>query len=432
MYRRNHPSRRFLVAATLAALSVGLSTYADEGAIAAEPASPRPMLALDSSSFATPNYLAQTQPARRPLMYLLDQAGAARTLEDAGINVYGHIEIGWTHNFDDPSTDQNAFRSFDFEHDEFTLNQIDLAVQRSVDYRKNQWDVGFLMEWMYGGDAGLIHANGIFDWYDGVRDPENQFDPVQFYVDITLPVLNGSRIRAGKFANLVGFESINPTQDFIGFYSRSFVFGTGYPFTHLGVLYTVDLDHNRDWTLTAGVTRGDEQGFEDNNDAVSFLGSLNWRINKEMSLYIANSTGPEQPNNESDYRTTWDATFYWQPTDKCRFLANGYFIYDAAGDPDGDGGVLYAFAALASYDFCKEARLKLRAEWFHDEDGLRTLPDLDLYEFTVGLDVIPFARHELGQNLIIRPEFRYDFSDDEVFDGDDSQFTFGIDAIVKL
>ena len=423
MNRRNL-SRRILAAAALAAMSLGTTALAQGGAAASDPSA----LSLES----TPKYMAATRQPRRPIMWALDRAGVADELDRWGLSVYGHIQVGYTYNFDEPETDQNAFRSFDFEHDEFTLNQIDLAIQRSVDYRENKFDVGFLMEWIYGGDAGLIHANGVFDWYDGVRDPENQFDPVQFYVDVTLPVLRGSRLRIGKFANLVGFESINPTQDFIGFYSRSFVFGTGYPFTHTGALFTFDLDEARDWTLTAGITRGDEQSFEDNNDAFSFLGSLNWRINRDMSLYIANSTGPEQPDNEDDWRTTWDVTFYWQPTDKCRFLANGYFIYDGAGAVDGDDGVLYAFAALASYDFCKEARLKLRAEWFHDADGLRTLEDLNLYEFTVGLDIIPFARHDLGQNLIIRPEIRYDFADEDVFDGEDTQLTFGIDAIFKL
>jgi hypothetical protein len=418
MSHRTTRSRRYLIAAALATL--GLTASAQQ---------------QNSSDLSlAPTYHAE-QTARRPLMYLLDQSGAAGRLDQYGINIYGHIELGWTHNFDDPSTGQNAFRSFDFEHDEHTLNQIDLTIARVVDYRQQKWDVGFLMEWMYGGDAGLIHANGIFDWYDGVRDPENQFDPVQFYVDVTMPFLNGSRLRMGKFANLVGFESINPTQDFIGFYSRSFVFGTGYPFTHLGALYTFDIDAARRWTLTAGITRGDEQGFEDNNDVPAFLGSLNWQINDRMSLYIANSTGPEQPGNDSDIRTTWDATFYWKPTDKCRFLANVYFIYDAAGDPVGDSGVLYAFAALGSYDFCKEARFKVRAEWFHDSDGLRTLENLDLFEVTAGLDIIPFARRGhalLGENLIIRPELRWDFADEDVFDGSDNQFTFGIDVIFKI
>src|SRR5688500_5393831 len=273
MNRRNL-SRRILAAAALAAVSLGTTALAEGGAPAADASA----LSLES----TPKYMAAARQPRRPIMYALDQMGVADDMDRWGLSVYGHIQVGYTYNFDDPDTDQNAFRSFDFEHNEFTLNQIDLAIQRSVDYRENKFDVGFLMEWIYGGDAGLIHANGVFDWYDGVRDPENQFDPVQFYVDVTLPVLNGSRLRMGKFANLVGFESINPTQDFIGFYSRSFVFGTGYPFTHLGALFTFDVDPARDWTLTLGITRGDEQGFEDNNDMVSFLGSLNWRINRDM------------------------------------------------------------------------------------------------------------------------------------------------------
>jgi hypothetical protein len=378
-------------------------------------------------------YQLVTTPAaetRRPIMALLDQTSVGRTLDDWGIDIYGHIEAGYTYNFDNPSNDQNAFRLFDFQDQKAILDQIDLSIERRVDYRKNKWDVGGLVEWIYGADAGLIHANGVFDWYDGPRKPENQFDPTQFYVDITMPVLNGARLRVGKFANLVGYESINPTADFIGFYSRSFVFGSGYPFTHTGALFTFDPTSNV--TVTAGVTRGDEQAFKDNNDAVSFLGSVNWVINKQMALYIANSTGPEQPDNNGDYRTTWDATFYWQATDRCRFLANGYFLYDGAGAADGGSGYLYSLALLGSYDMCKEATFKVRGEYFHDQDGVRVPAGTSLYEVTAGLDITPFARDPWGKNLILRPEVRFDFSDDDVFDGESHQYTFGIDAIVKL
>ena len=352
--------------------------------------------------------------------------------KQTGIEIYGHVQVGWTHNFDDPSTGQNAFRSFDFEHDEPTLHQVSLTIEKRVDYRRNKFDIGGAMEWMYGADAGLIHANGIFDWYDGPRDPENQFDPVQFYADLSLPVLNGARLRVGKFVNLVGFESINPTADFIGFYSRSFVFGSGYPFTHMGALLTFDLDPARKVTLTGGITRGDEQGFKDSNDAWSFLGSLNIVLNDRMAIYIANSTGPEQPGNDSDYRTTWDATFFWKPTDKCRFLANGYFLYDNAGAADGGSGYLYSFAVLGSYDVNKYLTFKARAEFFHDEDGVRTLPDLDLFEVTVGVDIKPFAGHRDLGSLVIRPELRFDYSHDDVFDGENNQITFGIDAIFRM
>jgi hypothetical protein len=392
----------------------------------AEENTPQPDLASPYNLVTTP----APAETRRPIMALLDQTPLGRTLDDWGIDIYGHIEAGYTYNFDNPSNDQNAFRLFDFQDQKAILDQIDLSIERRVDYRKNKWDVGGLMEWIYGADAGLIHANGVFDWYDGPRKPENQFDPTQFYVDVTMPVLNGARLRVGKFANLVGYESINPTADFIGFYSRSFVFGSGYPFTHMGALFTFDPCKNV--TITAGATRGDEQGFKDNNDAISFLGSLNWVINKDMALYIANSTGPEQTDDNGNYRTTWDATFYWQATDRCSFLANGYFLYDGAGAANGDSGYLYSLALLGSYDMCKEATFKVRGEYFRDQDGVRIPAGTSLYEVTAGLDIIPFASDPWGKNLVFRPEVRFDFSDDNVFDGESHQYTFGIDAIVKL
>jgi hypothetical protein len=413
-----------------AAVALALAPFASAGIPAADDAA---AAAVALPAVVTPYNLAVTPaPAetRRPIMALLDRTSIGRTLDDWGIDIYGHAEAGWTFNMDNPSNNQNAFRLFDFQDQKFILDQLDLSIERRVDYRKNKWDVGFLMEWMYGADAGLIHANGIFDWYDGPRKPENQFDPVQFYVDVTMPVLNGARLRLGKFANLVGYESINPTADFIGFYSRSFIFGTGYPFTHMGGLLTFDVC--KDVTITAGITRGDEQGFKDNNDAVSFLGSVNWVINKEMALYVANSTGPEQPNDNSDYRTTWDATFYWQPNPKCKFLANGYFLYDAAGAANGDSGYLYSLALLGSYEMCKEAVFKVRGEYLRDQDGVRIPAGTSLYEVTVGLDVIPFARDPWLRNLILRPEVRADFASDPVFQGQSHQYTFGIDAIVKL
>ncbi|HEY7120290.1 MAG TPA: outer membrane beta-barrel protein [Tepidisphaeraceae bacterium] len=414
-------SNRRILAAAAAAAALGVPSLA-----LAQGSMVRPEASPPSSVISNENL------PRRPIMSLLDQTPVGRQLDSWGIDIYGHVEGGYTYNFDPPASGQNAFRLFDFQDEKVLLDQLDLSIERRVDYRKNQWDVGGLMEWMWGADAGLIHANGIFDWYDGPRNPQNQFDPVQFYVDVTVPVLNGMRIRAGKFANLVGFESINPTVDFIGFYSRSFVFGTGYPFTHLGVLATLDLNPDRTITFTGGVTRGDDQGFKDDNDSVSFLGSLNWQINKTMALYVANSTGPEQPDNNSDLRTTWDVTFYWQATDRCRFLANGYFIYDAAGASDGGSGYLYSFAALGSYQMCKEATFKVRGEYFHDQDGLRIPAGTSLYEVTVGLDVVPFAKDPIGRNLIIRPELRFDFSDDDVFNGESHQYTLGVDAIFKL
>jgi hypothetical protein len=374
---------------------------------------------------STPYNLVDTSPRQVQLLTkLVDPSD--NFYSSTGIEISGLVEMGYTYNFNNPATRQNAFRVFDLEDNRGVFNQLDLSIERVVDYHKNTFDIGGKVELMYGEDARFIHANGIFDYQSG-RD---QFDPVQFYGDITLPVLGGMRLRVGKFVNLVGYESINPTADFIGFYSRSFVFGSGYPFTHLGVLATFDPVKNV--TVTGGVTRGDEQGFKDMNDAVSFLGSVNWVINKQMALYISNSTGPEQPGNNSDYRTTWDATLYYQYSDKLKFALNGYYLYDNAGSPNGHSGSLYAFAGLASYQLCKEAALKGRIEWLHDHDGLRTPEGTDLYEVTLGLDITPVTKGTFANSIIIRPELRYDFSDSAAFNGESQQFTAAFDVIFRF
>ena len=56
---------------------------------------------------------AVTATPRRPLMELLDQAGAAKTLDDWHLTLGGHIEVSWTYNIDDPDNDVNPGRVFD-------------------------------------------------------------------------------------------------------------------------------------------------------------------------------------------------------------------------------------------------------------------------------------------------------------------------------
>jgi hypothetical protein len=419
-----------LAAAGLALVAIAVPARSQDNG-----ASVQPSTGYDPANAPTlnvPQSPAGAPQGRRPIMSLLDDAGLAKPLDAARIDVYGHVEGSYTWNFDNPKSRQNPFRLFDFEDNKALLNQLDLTIERRVNYRNaHDWDFGFLVEQIYGADAGLIHANGLFDYYDSPRKPENQYDLTQAYFDIVVPVGTGLRVRVGKFVNLVGYEAINPTVGgVIDFYSRSFVFASGYPFTHTGVLGTYDL--TPDVTVTAGVTRGDDQAVRDDNGAVSFLGSVNWVINKQLALYVSNSTGPEQPKDESHYRTTWDATLYYTPTDRLDTALTGYFLYDAAGVPGGGSGELYDVAALAAYRLNDYLTVKGRFEWMYDQSGVRIPKGTDLYGVTAGLTITPLPHDHWGSNLKIRPELRYDASNDPVFNGKDHQFTFGIDAVYRL
>lgn len=368
-------------------------------------------------------------PERAGLMESMHAAGVGDWLEKNNIKLYGFAEGAYTHNFNKPDDGINVGRVFDFEHDEPILSQFDLTIERTVDVTKKQFDIGGRIEWIYGADAGLIHSNGLFDWYDSPRKPENQWDLNQAYIDWAIPVGNGLLIRTGKFVTLLGQETINPTTNSL--YSHSYLFGFAIPFTHTGILGSYALNDN--WSFQAGITRGWEQSVDDSNDAIDFLGQVKWTVNKQWTVIVNVVSGPERANNNSDYRTVIDAIVTFAPNDKWSFAVNGDYGWESKAAAHGDDAAWYGIAAYATYVVNDYASISGRAEWFNDNDGTRIVAGLDAnyYELTAGVNFHPFAKDRWGKYLMVRPEFRVDFSSEDVFNAgkDDTQSSFGVDII---
>jgi hypothetical protein len=389
------------------------------------------VLALGASALRAQPAPEEAAPPRKPLMEALNQVGAAQPLEKYNINIFGYVEGSYTWNFDQPASDTNFGRVFDFEADELLLNQLDLTVERTIDVTKKQFDLGGRMEWIYGADAGLIHSNGLFDWYDSPRKPENQFDLNQLYVDLAIPVGNGLRIRAGKFVTLMGWETINPTTNAL--YSHSYLFGFAIPFTHTGAMACYQLNDN--WLVEAGFFRGWEQSWEDNNDALSYHFKLGYASTDKKLAGIAQFvTGPEQTGNDSNYRTVIDLQLSYALTDPWFIAANADYGFEQDAAADGSDAQWYGVAGYTGYKLSDQLTLNGRAEWFRDDDGTRLGVAGDFYEVTLGVAITPFPKDRFGSTLILRPELRADFSSENVFDdgNDDTQLTAAIDAIYKF
>jgi len=64
----------------------------------------------------------------------------------------------------------------------------------------------------------------------------------------------------------------------------------------------------------------------------------------------------------------------------------------------------------------------VRAEYFDDSDGFRTGTEQKLFEITPTLSIKPFAGHGSLDNLILRVEYRFDSSDEDVFEDDNGSF----------
>jgi len=372
-------------------------------------------------------------------MMALEKSGAAQTLDDLGIDIKGHIEAGYTWSFSNPPNDVITGRVFDSENDELVLNQIDLQVSRTLTNTddkvlgyKDKFNVGFNVEMIYGKDAQLIHSNGLFDWYNDNASRNEEFDLTQAYVEFGVPVGTGLDIIVGKFVTPIGYEVINPTQN--AFYSHSFLFGFAIPFTHTGVQAKYNLSDTL--YVSAGVNRGWEQSLEDNNgdDGLSFLGSVGYTYTPEsgkpISFIVNGIAGPEQAGVKGNWRALIDVIATTSVGDQLSFAINADWAYEDDAAINGNQAQWYGVAGYMGYKISDMFTANLRAEWFNDKDGARGL-GTNVYEVTAGVSIHPMPTNALGSNLVIRPEVRYDYAQNAIFDGgtDFDQLTVGVDAI---
>jgi len=379
-------------------------------------------------------------------MSLLDSLGLGKPLDDAGIQIYGHVEGSYTYNFANPPTSlsdykipvgkfiDNPGRVFDVENQKLLLNQLTLNFERRVDPSKGNFDIGGRVELLYGSDARFIHANGMFDNYDDdstVRitgGPQNQFDIPNIYADFAIPVGNGLNIRVGKFTF---FKQIDPNASV--FYSHSYTFGGALPFTLTGAYATYAIDKNL--SVEGGVSRGWDQALTDNNgDALDVFGRVRYQVSDQLQLAAAFIAGPEQDNDPDNWRVAMDFTASYQIGDNLTIL--GDVVYGQQSRPNGGGGDArwYGISLYGIYTLSEACSAGIRLEWYRDDGGYTTGIDQSLYEVTVGVTITPFARDKYLKNLKLRPELRFDYSNENFFDGFDShtQITAAIDAIYNF
>jgi hypothetical protein len=364
------------------------------------------------------------------IMQGLDKIGAAKPLQNLGINIYGWVEAGYTANLrnNEGSKNSNTFlltRPAGFGEEignHFELNQVALRIEKIVDSKK--FDVGGLIEANFGTDDNFTNPNGIEYQTPGDNPGEvPHFDFTQAYVDINVPVGNGLKIRAGHFYAVLGYEVIDPRSN--PFYSHSEIWNVE-PLTNTGVMAYYTL--NDQWSFAGGITRGFNQATEDNNGSPDGIISATYTPNKQWAFTLNAEVGPQDDNDTSHYDTMINPIVTWQATDKLKFAAEGIYEYD--GDFNGGDGVTHAYgddygiSLYGSYVLNDYLTLNARGEWIHtDFTGAfnggaefgNSVPTLNIYEVTAGVTITPMPKDPIGQNLSIRPEIRYDFSEDHIF-----------------
>lgn len=321
-----------------------------------------------------------------------------------GMSIY--LQGGYTYNFEGSTT--NAGRIFDEKANTilFDLAQLQFLKEPPTG------GVGFKLKLSAGETAKYIHSLGL-----GIREGENPndtsvFDLTEAYVSYVAPLGKGLRFDFGKMVTYFGAEVIeardNPN------YSRSFLFNYAIPFTHTGL--KVSYPFSEAISASLHVCNGWDDT-DDNNNGKSVGLSLGVTPMEQLSMSFNTMYGPEKTDNNHDERFLFDWVGTIKPVKDLAFILNFDYGTEQHSAPDGGTATWWGIAGIGKYDVNDWFSLALRYEYFDDKDGLRTGAAQKLQEVTFT------PEFKITKAVLLRPEYRHDWSDQKVFPNGDNALT---------
>jgi hypothetical protein len=325
-----------------------------------------------------------------------DKKTGSMTVEDIkkalGLSIY--LQGGYTYNFENPDSKENNFRVFDHKANSFTLDLAQIQFAKDAPLG----GIGYKLKVSAGETAKFIHASGL-----GMSGDE--IDLTEAYIQYLAPIGKGLKFTFGKFVTCHGAEVIEAKDD--PNYSRSFLFNYAIPFTHTGLI--ISYPFSDVLNMSVYVVNGWDN-FNDNNKGKTVGASIGVSPMDQLSMIFNLMYGPEKDDNNHDNRFLFDWVGTVKPVKNLSFILNTDYATEQHSSLNGGQAEWYGFAGIARYDFSDCYSLSVRAEYFKDQDGVRTGIAQALKEITITPEI------RLVQGLIVRPEYRHDWSGERVFD----------------
>jgi hypothetical protein len=317
---------------------------------------------------------------------------------------------------------------FNTRPDEIQLHQAWLFAQKSID-TADGFDIGGRIDYIYGTDGPNTQSFGT-----GARGWDNSWDSGSDYGH-AIPQLyfeagyGDLSVKMGHFYTIIGWEVVQATGNF--FYSHAYTFNNSEPFTHTGALATYNL--SEDVTVWGGYVLGWDSGFDDNGDA--FLGGVSAQVTEDLKLIYAAVGGrfgeDRFAGNSRGYMHSIVADY--AVSDNLQYIFQSDLL-DTENNAQAGLVNTIGINQYLIYTLSDCWAVGGRYEWYNNE-GIYTAfgDETDIHALTAGVNYRPHA------NLIVRPEIRWDWVDDTTVltrdvleDGDDQQFTFGMDTIITF
>ena len=302
--------------------------------------------------------------------------------------VSGFVDTYYSYNFNKPATRKAGVeRTFDVQHNSFSLNLAELSFLKTptADSRG-----GFRFDLDYGPTQGIVNAAEP----GGTQTFQNIG---QAYLSYRAPAGNGLQFDIGKFVTQHGDEVIKTKDNWN--YSRSLLFTLAIPFYHTGLRVTYPM--NDKFTLAGYLVNG-WNNVVDNNTGKTFGAQINYKPASALSILANYMGGPEQTDDNADWRHLFDSTVTYTVTPQVSLAGN----YDYGQDKESGATVKWqGVAGYLRYQPTAWFALSPRAEYYNDREGFTTGMAQKIKEFTLTAEL----KHKDG--VVMRLEYRRDFSD---------------------
>jgi len=315
--------------------------------------------------------------------------------------VSGFVDFYYEYNFNKVNP---QLRVFDTHHNSFTMSVAEIALEKkpTTDSRG-----GYRIDLQYGPTAAIVHSS---------ETPANAliFQNVeQAYVSWLVPTTKALQIDFGEFVTPIGNEVIESKDNWN--YTRSLLFDS-IPFYNVGLraAYTA----SDQVTITGFLVNGWNQNVDSNNGkTVAVQAAI--KPTTDWSIILNYMGGPEfPPKTDKDWRHLVDGTVSYTASKQLSLAAN--FDYDKEGATSTNW---WGIAGYLRYQANDQWAIAPRFEYLDDKDGLALGTFSKLSEGTVTLE------YKDAGGVLIRVEYRHDFSDPAVFLNSDGVTKKGQDTL---
>ncbi len=386
-------------------------------------------------------------PTSMPLMKALSDTDIGQTLRKSRVNIYGWVVPSFNAS---TSRGTNIPLTYAIVPNSAQLSQAIFTIERGLDTTQtSHLDWGFNITNLYGTDYRYTAAKGILDGQLLDRNQLYGYDPLLFYGQMYVPwVGEGMVVKFGRFISPADIEAQLAPSNYLVTHSVMFTYD---PYTFMGVLATIRL--NSQWTVDVGVHGGNDMAVWSNSAQPNGHFMVKWLStdNNDAIWLGANSVGSGKYTNGHDNLQHMVGVWSHRFNDTFHMMSEAYYIYqfDAAkggtcifgptrpfasgggcgptipGISDSIGAVNYFQIKMSAKDY-----VTIRNDMFADLKGQRSGFKTVYSSHTLGWS------HWLSNELIVRPEIRYDHGWSSATPYDNGtrkdQFAFLTDFIIKF